>query len=107
MSETQPKSSNWKAWLNVMPGSGPTLHVTGDVTVPTGGYSAKLIGHVPQGFNPQILLLDLVVTPPPPDRVVTQAFTTIKVTYEEKTKIKYTQVTILPDDITVDVETVS
>ena len=34
------QSSDWKAWVNAMPGPGarPTLIVTGKVTVPTGGY---------------------------------------------------------------------
>lgn len=33
-------SSDWAAWINAMPGPGarPTLIVTGNVTVPTGGY---------------------------------------------------------------------
>ncbi len=33
-------SSDWKAWVNAMPGPNarPTLIVTGKVTVPTGGY---------------------------------------------------------------------
>ena len=90
-----------------MPGSQPTLHVTGEVTVPTGGYSAKLNPRTPQGFNPQIYLLDLVLTPPGPDQVVTQAITTIKVKYEEKTRANYTQVMIFPDEITVDVGSAS
>jgi hypothetical protein len=33
-------SSDWAAWVNAMPGEGgPKLIVTGEVTVPTGGYS--------------------------------------------------------------------
>jgi len=107
MNTKQPKSSNWKAFKNVMPGSEPTLHVTGDVIVPTGGYSAKLSPHTPQGINPQIYLLDLTVTAPGPDQVVAQVETTIKVEYQEKTRKNYTQVTILPENITADVETVS
>jgi hypothetical protein len=107
MNAAQPKSSNWKAWKNVMPGSKPKLHVTGDLTVPTGGYSAKLSPHTPQGINPQIYLLDLTINPPAPDQVVPQVVTTIKVQYEEKTQTNYTQVTILPTNITVDVKTVS
>jgi hypothetical protein len=37
-------SSNWQAWINAMPGPGarPTLIITGDVTVPTGGYRVEL-----------------------------------------------------------------
>ena len=34
------QSSDWRAWVNAMPGPGstPTLIVTGKVVVPTGGY---------------------------------------------------------------------
>ena len=90
-----------------MPGSEPTLHVTGDVTVPTAGYSAKLSPHTPQGINPQIYLLDLTINAPAPDQVVPQVVTTIKVQYEEKTQASYTQVMILPENITVEVSTAS
>jgi hypothetical protein len=102
-----PKSSNWKAWRNIMPGADPTLHVTGDVTAPTSGYSAVLSPRIPQGFNPEIYLLDLTVTPPSPGQVVNQVVTIIKVQYEEKTKKNYARVTILPENITVDVGTAS
>jgi hypothetical protein len=44
------RSSDWKSWINAMPGPGarPTLIVTGQVTVPSGGY------RFPWG-NPQVL----------------------------------------------------
>ena len=90
-----------------MPGAEPALHVTGDVTVPTSGYSATLSPHIPPGFNPEIYLLDLAVTPPPPSQVVNQVVTIIKVQYEEKTKKNYASVTILPENITADVGTAS
>lgn len=34
------RSGEWRAWVNTMPGPNarPTLHVTGKVVVPTGGY---------------------------------------------------------------------
>ena len=90
-----------------MPGSEPTLHVTGDLTVPTAGYSATLSPHTPQGINPQIYLLDLTINPPAPDQPVAQVVTTIKAQYEEKTPTSYTQVMILPANITVEVGTAS
>jgi hypothetical protein len=42
------RSGEWNAWVNMMPGPGsrPTLHVTGKVVVPTGGYQMS--------FDPQL-----------------------------------------------------
>lgn len=97
-------SHDWSAWHDFMPGSPPTLHVTGKVNCPTSGYKASLVPHTPQGINPAIYLLDLVVVPPGPDEVVTEAFTDIDVHYHEDTRKHYDQVTILPEDITVDVK---
>ena len=55
---------NWKAWNNVMPIGDKTVHITGKVTVPSGGWKALLSERIPQGINSEILLLDLSVTPP-------------------------------------------
>lgn len=33
------ESRDWSAWINVMPGVTPTLHVIGKVDVPHGGYT--------------------------------------------------------------------
>ena len=90
-----------------MPGSSPTLYVTGDVTVPSTGYTASLTPHQPQGINPAIYLLDLNVVGPSPDQIVHQTVTTFEVRYEEKTGTNYEQVTILPENHTVSVEIVS
>jgi hypothetical protein len=103
----QPTSSNWKAWHNVMPGTKPTLHVTGDVTAPTTGYSARLKPRNPQGINQAIYFLDLVLTPPPGGQPVNQVITTFQVRYEEGTDNNYTQVMIFPEKQTVDVKIVS
>lgn len=69
---TKPSSSDchgaqthsWEAWNNLMPGAGKTIHVIGKVRVNSGGWTATLSKRVPQGINPEILLLDLKVTPP-------------------------------------------
>jgi hypothetical protein len=79
---------DWEAWNNVMPGSGKSFHLIGKVTVNTGGWKAELVKRAPQGFNPQILMLDLKVTPP--DGIVTQVITELDVRYTE-TGVKYKQ----------------
>ena len=50
---------SWAAWINEMPLSPRSLHVMGVVSVPNPGVIASLKRAVPEGFNPQILILDL------------------------------------------------
>jgi len=59
------RSGEWNAWVNMMPGpnSRPTLHVTGKVVVPTGGYEI--------GFDPQLQVRESYPA---------QAFATLRVT---------------------------
>lgn len=77
------RSGEWNAWVNMMPGpnSRPTLHVTGKVVVPTGGYQI--------GFEPQLVIresypaqavAELRVTPPAGP--ATQAVMTHEVRWE-------------------------
>lgn len=47
------------AWLNLMPIGPPTINVVGEVQVPNPGVDVFLTYKVPQGINPNILLLDL------------------------------------------------
>lgn len=89
-----------------MPGDSPTLHVKGEVICPTSGFTARLVPHSPQGINPEIYLLDLVVNPPEPGTVVLQVETNVPVHFQEVTDQKYSDVTILPEGITVPVELV-
>lgn len=100
-------TKNWSAWHDLMPGKEPTLHVKGEVTCPTSGYSAHLVRHTPPGFNPEIYLLDLVVCPPAPDVIVTEVLTDVPVHYEEQTRTRYRQVSILPEGVNVDVQIVT
>jgi hypothetical protein len=60
----QPVENEWRAIHDFMPGSPPTLMVTGQVVVPGSGWRALLRNAVPQGFNPWELVLDLVLLPP-------------------------------------------
>ncbi len=88
---------NWYAWIDTQPVRPPKLMVVGDVSVPSGGYSVALEMRTPQGFNPSILLLDLIVTPPPPGSIVTQAFVCHQVRFERiltPCDTHYTSVTV-------------
>lgn len=60
------RTRDWAAWINLMPGpdTTPTLYVTGEVELPMGGYEVRLEKRSPQGFNPQILMLDLITEAP-------------------------------------------
>lgn len=99
-------SKDWKALHDFMPGSPPTLRVTGKVTVPTTGFTATLTPAEPQGINPSIYLFNLTVYPPETDEVIRPTVTDLPVEYIEDTGKSYQQVQIRPEDILVDVEVV-
>jgi hypothetical protein len=61
----EPGYRSYEAWIDLMPRANETLHVKGEVTVPTTGYKAKLVEAEPQGINPAILLLRLELTKAP------------------------------------------
>lgn len=99
-----PSTAPWTAIHDFMPPGPPRLTVRGAVETPTPGYTVTLTEAVPQGINPVILLLRLELTPP--TGIVPQHVVTVPVEYEKETDFKYTQVTILPNGPTVDVEEV-
>ncbi len=75
------ESTNWKAWINAMPGpDGPRLHVTGDVTLPTPGYTAAwTLGPTDRAMPPgQTLNLAFAA----PTDMVAQVLTTQEIAYE-------------------------
>ena len=92
---------NWAAWIDREPPGEATLHVTGECEFPTGGFTVELRRHEPQGFNPRVLLLDKVVTPP--SGPATQVITTVDVRYREETTAGFDTVTILPDGPSIEV----
>jgi hypothetical protein len=92
----------WKAWHDRMPGKPPTLHVTGECTFPTGGYSVDLRPREPQGINPAIYMLDRIVTEP--TGPVPDVITPVPVHYLERTDARYTHVQIFPEGELVDVQ---
>jgi len=82
------KTDRWYAWNNMMPPGPPTFHIIGDVEVPNPGVDAYLCERVPPGFNPAIILLDLVLIQRPglwPQMVVH------RFVHFEKSGIRYDQ----------------
>jgi hypothetical protein len=55
------KTQNWYAWIDKMPPPPDALHVRGEVVVGNPGIDVFLYKKQPQGFNPTILLLDLLL----------------------------------------------
>jgi len=96
---------DWHAWHDRMPGKRATLHVVGRCVFPTGGYAVSLELAEPQGINPRIYLLDLIVVPP--TGPVTQVVTEVPVHYREVTDAVYSHVQILPENAVVPVQEVS
>ena len=58
-------AKGWYAWTNLQPPSPNSFHVIGEVLVPNPGVKAILTPKEPQGINPTILLLDLVLVQQP------------------------------------------
>jgi hypothetical protein len=96
--------SGWKAWHDNQPPGPATLHVTGECTFPTTGYSVELKPHHPQGINPSIYLMDKIVQEPTGN--VAQVVTVVKVHYREVTNAKYSEIHILTDNVHIPVEEV-
>lgn len=59
------ETRDWYAWNNLMPPKPDDFHVIGEVRVGNPGIIAQLFPKEPQGINPDILLLDLVLVQQP------------------------------------------
>ncbi len=56
---------DWYAWNNLMPPKPDDFHIVGEVQVGNPGIVAKLFPKVPQGINPDILLMNLILVQQP------------------------------------------
>jgi len=75
-------NENWAAWLNGIPGSEdrPTLIVTGNVTVPTPGYTIELKpGRADRSMTP---VQQMILTTKAPEGMTMQLLTTEQARYE-------------------------
>lgn len=76
------ESSEWAAWVNAMPGPAATkqLIATGQVVLPTPGYTVTLTaGMADRSATP---MQQLILTATPPTGMVTQVLTKVPVRYE-------------------------
>lgn len=55
------KTRNWYAWNNLQPPKPFSFHMHGEVEVANPGVEPVLVRHNPQGINPGVLLLDLIL----------------------------------------------
>lgn len=55
------ESKDWYSWINLMPPPPNDFHVVGEVLVGNPGVEAILTPKQPQGINPTMLLLDLIL----------------------------------------------
>ena len=77
-------SRNWHAWIDAMPGigAGPTLHVTGEVELPTPGYTISWREGPLDRRSPPTQHLDLVLEAP--TGIVVQVLTTATAHYRAR-----------------------
>jgi len=88
------KTRDWYAWLDLMPPTPDHLHVIGEVYVSNPGIKPMLVFHEPQGINPRILMLDLLLRQRP--GVWPQVFVWRQVRYDKTNRnLRYDQVDIL------------
>jgi hypothetical protein len=84
---------SFEAWHDWMPGKPATMHVTGEVTFPTTGYTVSLRMHEPQGTDADDLLLDLVVEEP--TGPVNEVVTVVPVEFAMETDYRYTTASVI------------
>jgi hypothetical protein len=85
--------AKFKAWKNMMPPHRTIkLIVIGEVTCPTPGWKVRLVEARPPGFNPAILILQLVAKKP--GGITNPVLTPVPVRFEKAKGGEYQQVTI-------------
>jgi len=103
--ETASPCSDWKAWLNVQPGTAaPTLHVTATCQFPTAGYTVEL---VPVSLKmPSKKTLELKKVIHKPEGMAAQVISDVPLTYTKETTVEYETVLIKTDKVRLTVEKV-
>ena len=93
----KPAARDWLAWIDKMPPPPDTLHVRGSVEVPNPGVDVFLFKRIPQGINPTILQLNLVLVQRP--GIWPQVQTLKTATYQEVGRsLSYSTVEVFEDD---------
>ena len=91
------RTRHWYAWLDLTPPTPDHLRVTGEVFVANPGVEARLVPHEPQGINPRILMLDLLLCQKP--GIWPQHFVWTRAKFKRTGRnLRYDQVDILCGD---------
>ena len=100
--ENEPLVGRCKDWRALQPQGAGKLMVRGWCTYPNSGWTMELRRKEPQGSDPADLVLERVegYKEGYPSRVVKA----IEAEYVEETETEYDTVTILPDEVTIEVE---
>jgi hypothetical protein len=98
------EAKEFSAFVNRQPLATPTLIVSGTLRVGSPGYAAVLRLPQTQGINPDILLLELVVTPP--TRFQAQVVTELPVRFESTDFVAVNEVDIINLGLQIPVTTV-
>ena len=94
-------TKDWNAWINMFPPAPAVLHVHGQVEVPNPGVEALLRKRVPQGINPKVLLLDLILVQRP--GIWPEIITLVPAQYHELVDgAQYDQVQIFCDNQSIE-----
>jgi hypothetical protein len=103
--ETASPCSDWKAWLNVQPGTAaPTLHVTATCQFPTAGYAVELVPVSRKIPSKKTLELKKVVHKP--EGMAAQVISDVPLNYTRETMVEYETVLIKTDKVRLTVEKV-
>jgi len=87
---------DWYAWNNLMPPKPDDFHVVGEVLVNDPMVSVSLVPKIPQGINPNILLLDILLIQLPLSQLpgTIKGGPTWKPVRYDRVNVTYTQVQI-------------
>jgi len=83
-------SGGFTAWIDRVPGGGPTLHVAGTCTLPTPGHTVALVSAEQSDASDLRLRLDVH----PPDGPVAQVLTDVAVEWSAPAERAYATVSI-------------
>jgi hypothetical protein len=100
--ENEPLVGRCKDWRALQPQGAGKLMVRGWCTYPSSGWSMELRRREPQGTDPADLLLERVESLA--EGYQARVIKAIEAEYVEETETEYDTVTILPDEVTIEVE---
>ena len=104
--ETASPCTDWKAWLNVQPGTAPaTLHITATCQFPTAGFTVELVP-VNRKIPSSKKSLELKKVVHKPEGMAAQVISDVPLNYTKETNVEYETVVVKTDRVRLTVEKV-